>query len=104
MKLSKIILTGILATALSSVTLAGNTLEDSTAIASVYERNTPQEIKLSELPQAVQETLKTIPYEGWKAERAWVIEKEDKTLYQIEVVNKEESTTLIFDEEGAAIG
>ena len=106
MKLSKIILTGVLATALSGVTFAANTAEDTTALASLYEyeENVPQEIKISELPQAVQDALQTEPYEGWEAERAWVIQKEEKIVYQIEVVNEEETTTLLFDENGVAIG
>ncbi|HLV41548.1 MAG TPA: hypothetical protein VKY37_04660 [Brumimicrobium sp.] len=104
MKLSKIILTGLLTVTLTGMSFANTTLHDSTVFASVDEENAPQEIKVSELPQAIKQSLKSEAYDGWEPSKAWMIKKQDKVIYQIEVVNEEESTTLLFDEDGAALG
>lgn len=79
------------------------TTRDTTAMVMVEKDAKPLEIKVSELPEAVQEALKSDAYEGWKAEKAFVIQKKDKKVYKVEVTKGEEKTTLLFNEDGEAI-
>jgi len=104
MKLTKIILTGVLATALTGISFATNTVKDSTLIVLANEEKAPKEIKVSELPEAVLEALKGESYSGWEAQKAWIVLKEDEEVYQVEVQKGAERTVLFFDEEGSAIG
>lgn len=104
MKLNKIILTGLLATTLVGTSFAANTIENSNLVVFVNEDKTPKEIKVSELPEAVIEALKNETYAGWEAKKAWIVKKDDKKLYKVEVHNGEEKTTLLFDDKGVAIG
>ena len=125
MKLSKIILTGVIATAFTSGAFAQAepvaiqaeaiqveeaqvaevmTADPSSEAMAIEEANEAKEIKISELPQAVQQSLKTDLYKGWKATRAWLVKKDKKNLYKVEVANAEDKTqNLLFDENGIAI-
>jgi hypothetical protein len=116
MRLSTIILTGVIATAFTSASFAQNAVtetvaieavavEESTEIAMADEESAAaKEIKISELPQAVQQSLNTDVYEGWDAKRAWIVKKDSKHLYKVEVENNEDETqNLLFDENGIAI-
>lgn len=117
MKISKIILTGVIATAFTSgafaqaetVAIQAEATEiaiaDTASLALVNEETKEaKEIKISELPQAVQQSLKTDLYKGWKATRAWIVQKDKKNLYKVEVANEEDKTqNLLFDENGIAI-
>ena len=115
MKLSTIILTGVLATAFTSASFAQSeeTVSETIVVAAEEtqelamadeESAAAKEIKISELPQAVQQSLNTDMYEGWDAKRAWIVKKDSKHLYKVEVENKEDQTqNLLFDENGIAI-
>lgn len=112
MRLSTIILTGVLATAFTSasfaqtetVEMATAVVEESQAMALEDEASAPKEIKTSELPSAVQQSLKTDLYKGWHAKRAWKVNKDGKDLYKVEVENDDkEVQNLLFDENGIAI-
>lgn len=100
MKISKIILTAILATAMTGTSFAATQVEDSTAVIAMNEENTPKEIKVSELPSAVQETLKS---DACEAQRAFVLYKEEQKIYQVEALHDGEQVILYFDEEGKKI-
>ena len=119
MKISKIILTGVIATALTSgafaqaETVAIQTeateiaVADTTSLALANEESSEaKEIKISELPQAVQQSLKTDLYKDWNFRRAWIVEKDKNNLYKVEAVNEEDKNivqNLLFDENGIAI-
>ena len=111
MRLSTIILTGVLATAFTSAPFAQSAVTETAAVpveqtqelALADIESADKEIKVSELPEAVQAALKSDAYEGWEAQRAWIVEKDEKVLYQVEVLKGEETATLLFDEKGAAI-
>lgn len=118
MRLSTIILTGVLATAFTSASFAQTevvevapvavaevqAVEEAQTIAPEDGAHQPKEIKTSELPSAVQQTLKTDLYKGWHAKRAWKVEKDGKDLYKVEVENNDKKVqNLLFDENGIAI-
>ena len=100
MKINKIILTGILATAMMGTSFAANHIEDSTAIAVVNNDNTPKEIKVAELPQAVQKSLKK---ESCTAQRAFLLYKDDQPIYQVEGTKEGEKVILHYDANGKEI-
>lgn len=111
MKLGNIILTGVLAVALAPVAFGQNgsnetaavAVEETQTIAVAEVESADKEIKVSELPEAVQNALKSDAYKGWEPQRAWIVEKDAKTLFQVEVLKVEETAILLFDENGAAI-
>lgn len=111
MKLGKFLMTGVIAIALAPVTFGQTAINESAAvqveeakiIAAADVVDADKEIKVSELPEAVKNALTSDAYKGWEAKKAWIIEKDAKTLYQVEVVKGDETATLLFDKNGASI-
>lgn len=108
MKLSKIILTGVIATALTSGAFAQTetvaVAVEQTAIDATAAKDDGTEIKLSELPVGVQNALKSDKYKAWISKRAWIVTRDDNKFYRVEVENpKGESTTLLFDGTGKIV-
>ena len=100
MNFSKIILSGIVATTMMGTSFAANHIEDSITIAVVNDDLTPKEIKLSELPQAVQEALKANKI---VAERAFLLYKDEQAIYEIEAKKDGEKIILRYDASGKEI-
>ena len=112
MKLGKIILTGVIATALTSGAFAQEAAVETTVAVTEIAPNAISdeandngtEIKLSELPVGVQNALKSDKYKAWISKRAWVVTRDDNKFYRVEVENpKGESTTLLFDGTGKVV-
>lgn len=113
MKITKLILSGVIATAFASGSFAqSGTISETTAVIAVEEPavdavtsdDEGTEIKLSELPLGVQTALKTEPYNTWIKKRAWIVTRPDSKLYRVEVENpKGESTTILFDGTGKVV-
>ena len=62
--------------------------------------NTPKEIKVSELPQAVQKTLKK---ESLVAQRVFLLYKDDQPIYQVEATKGGEQVILHYNANGVGI-
>ena len=99
MKINKIILTGILATAMMGTSFAAGHVEDSTAIVASKD-HTPREIKVAELPQPVQKSLKD---ESCTAQRVFLLYKDDQPIYQVEGLKEGEQVILHFDANGKSV-
>lgn len=100
MKLSKLILTGVFATTLMGASFAANTVESRTSITVVKDEQAPKEIKVSELPQAVQESLKAANCE---ADKAYLMESNGEIVYQVEAKKEGKKITLMYDENGEEV-
>lgn len=100
MKINKIILTGIIATAMIGTSFAANQVDNSIAIAVVNEENTPKEIAVSELPQAVKDQLKA---DACEAQRAFLLYKDDQPIYQVEALKEGEQIILHYYADGKEV-
>lgn len=100
MKISKIILSGIFATAMLGTTsaFASNNLE-TIKIVLDDEAVKPTAMKIEELPEAIQQAIKVNAYH---AERAYFLYKGDEKVYQVDVSKEGEKSTLYFHEDGKA--
>ncbi len=113
MKLNKIILAGVIATAFASASFAQSGAVNEQPVAIPVEekaidvetsKDNGTEIKLSELPTPVQEALKSDPYKDWISKRAWIVTRDGNKFYRVEVENpKNESTTILFDANGKVL-
>ncbi|MFD1552958.1 hypothetical protein DNU06_15860 [Putridiphycobacter roseus] len=101
--MKKVILTGAIAFGLMGTSFAQNTTEvESTSIEEVSEAVI--EIELSELPEAVQATLKSEKYAEYQAQKAWLIEQEEGgKMYKVVVLKEEEVKTLLFNDKGEVV-
>lgn len=100
MNYRKIVLCGIVAITLMGTSFAANHVENSVAIAVVNDDLTPKEIKLSELPQAVKNSLKA---NKSVAERAFLLYKDEQAIYEIEATKDGEKIILRYDASGKEI-
>lgn len=79
---------------------------DTTATAKVVSNKDDQrrvQIKINELPSAVQTAIKSDQFKGWDAKTAYVV-KGDMTYYEVEMVNaKTEKNVVKFNENGTVI-
>lgn len=99
MKITKIILSGIFATAMLSTTSAfATTIINNNPISIVLEGDfeaTP--MKISELPEAVQQSIKV---NGYHAENAFFLYKGEEKVYKVDVSKEGEKSTMYFHEDG----
>lgn len=73
------------------------------AVAVKEENDQKVEIKVEELPAAIQTALKGTDYQGWSAKKAFVV-KGEKTHYEVELTNdKAEKAVVKFNEDGTVI-
>lgn len=99
MKISKLILSGIFATAMLGTTsaFAANNLDTATIV--LNEDVQPTAMKVEELPEAIQQSIKVNAYH---AEKAYFLYKGEEKVYQVEVSKEGEKSTLYFHEDGKA--
>lgn len=105
MKLSRIILTGVFATAMMGNSFATTSIEDSTQVESklIEEEQAKEEIDLSALPEAIVKELKKKPYVEWKAQKAYEIKTKEAAYYEVLVSKGGEEMSLFFNEDGTVI-
>ncbi|MDP5010682.1 MAG: PepSY-like domain-containing protein [Crocinitomicaceae bacterium] len=65
-------------------------------------KETEHEIKIKELPEAVQSTLSS-EFSGYKIEEAETVESPDFSGYEVEIEKGEESMEVVFDQAGKVI-
>lgn len=92
------------------VALAGFTVQQAQAIETVKiekvvvkdgEEKTP--IKLEELPQAIQDVLKTDTYKEWTPTAAFAVKDGEKSYFQVDVKKGEETASLKFTEDAKPV-
>lgn len=80
---------------------------DTTAIAKVVSNKDDQrkvEVKINELPSAVQTAIKSDQFKGWEAKKAYIVKGDPTTYYEVEMVNaKTEKNVVKFNENGTVI-
>lgn len=132
MKIAKIILTGVFATAMMSTSFAAvEIIQDTSKVEEVIvveeviieeevtveeveedmilaevignEADGRKEIKLTALPPAILTALKAEPFLDCKVEKAYLIKEDGNKTYEIEVKRGENQETLYFNEEGTQI-
>lgn len=59
-----------------------------------------EEVSVTDLPSTVQNALNGDAYREWNPTKAWKVEKDDETVYKVEVTNGTETQMLKFDEDG----
>ena len=85
---------------------AANASEASTKkieIVTVQDSVVKTPIKLEELPEAIQNTLKTDPYKEWTATAAFKVKDGTKEYYQVDVKKEEQIGSLKFDKDGKPV-
>ncbi|MDD2982055.1 MAG: hypothetical protein PHQ74_01585 [Crocinitomicaceae bacterium] len=99
MKISKLILSGIIASAMLSSTSAFATNNSPEFINKIVlsEDAEPTSMKIEELPEAVQQSIKVNAY---TAERAFYMYKGDEKIYKVEVSKEGEKSVLYYHENG----
>lgn len=99
MKITKIILSGIFATAMLGTTsaFAATTIVNTPIKLVMDMEHEPTAMKISELPEAIQQSIKV---NGYHAERAFFLYKGEEKVYQVDVSKEGEKSTLYFHEDG----
>ncbi len=64
------------------------------------DRKDKDEISVADLPQNVQQSLRSEAYRNWSPVKAWKMKKDDGMVYKVEVTNGDETQKLKFDESG----
>lgn len=105
MKIGKVLMTGVLTVVLTSASFAAVPTSNmvSNAVVKADQDNQQEEIKVSELPDKVQEALKGEAYKGWDPQKAFVVNKGDKKVYKVKASKGEEKVTLLFNENGEPV-
>ncbi len=100
MKITKLILSAIFATAMLSTTSAFATTNNNTIIVLEHDHEKePTAMKIEELPEAIQQSIKV---NGYHAEKAYFLYKGEEKVYKVDVSKEGEKSSLYFHEDGKA--
>ena len=93
MKITKLILSGIFATAMLGTTsaFAATQVDNSPIKMAIDHEKEPTAMKISELPEAIQQSIKV---NGYHAERAYFTYKGEEKVYKVDVSKEGEKSSL----------